>query len=211
MPDWTEELQVFCADIGSIARGSFAWARRVPNEADEEVHAPASIESLARALIHDFANERPVALGLEMPLFIPVPARAEELGKARPCDLNAPAWSSSVGSSVMATGIAQLAWILRSVRDHSDADVHLRWESFVAAQQGLLIWEAFVTRDAKGATHEEDAKIGVDAFCAQLPMPGDADANDVEQPFSVAAAAVAWAGWQVPLEELRSTCVLVRA
>jgi hypothetical protein len=75
MTDWPDSLQVFCADIGSIARGKFAWARRHPGEPDEEVHVPASIESLAGAVVYHLTRERPVALGLEMPLFVPVPPR----------------------------------------------------------------------------------------------------------------------------------------
>lgn len=212
MGDWTDSLQVFCADIGSIARGKFAWARRHPGEQDEEVHVPASIESLAGAVVYHLTRERPVALGFEMPLFIPVPAATQQLGKARPCDTNAPAWSSSVGASVLATGMPQIAWILRHVREHTpEATVHLDWESFAEAQHGLLLWEAFVTRDAKGATDEEDATIGVNAFCDQLPTPGDANADETEHPLSLVAAAAMWAGCDVPADALRSACVLVRA
>jgi hypothetical protein len=212
MTDWPDSLQVFCADIGSIARGKFAWARRHPGEPDEEVHVPASIESLAGAVVYHLTRERPVALGLEMPLFVPVPSATQQLGKARPCDTNAPAWSSSVGASVLATGMPQIAWVLRYVREHApEAAVHLDWESFAEAQQGLLLWEAFVTRDAKGATDEEDATIGLNAFCGQLPTPGDANANETEHPLSLVAAAAMWAGWDVPADGLRSACVLVRA
>ncbi len=212
MSGWSDSLQVFCADIGSIAKDKFAWARRIPSEANEEVHVPASIEALAGALVYQLKGDRPVALGLEMPLFIPVPAASSGLGKARPCDLNAPAWSSSVGASVMATGIPQLAWLLRHVREHvAEVDLHLQWEQFAAAQRGLLLWESFVTRDAKGKTDEEDATIGLNAFCAQLPTPGDLDASYTEQPLSLAAAAAMWAGWDLPAEDLRSPCVLVRA
>jgi len=58
------DLQVFCADIGSIARGSFAWARRIPAANQEEVHHPESIEALAIAVVEALRNGEPVALGL---------------------------------------------------------------------------------------------------------------------------------------------------
>jgi len=51
MAEWTDSLEVFYADIGSIAKNKFAWARRLPGDAGEEVHAPASIESLATAVV----------------------------------------------------------------------------------------------------------------------------------------------------------------
>ena len=36
---WTDALQVFCADIGSIDRVSFAWARRIPGSDDDEIQS----------------------------------------------------------------------------------------------------------------------------------------------------------------------------
>src|SRR5436309_3273334 len=205
MAEWTETLQVFCADIGSIAGDKFAWARRQVDNDDEEVRAPASIESLAGAVVYQLERQQPVALGFEMPLFVPVPTDPAQLGKSRPCDRGAPAWSSNVGASVMATGIVQSAWILRLVHDRlPETELHLRWEPFAEARMGLLIWEAFVTKEAKGKTHEEDATIGLDAFCAQLPTPGDPNGDDTEQPLSLAAAAALWAGWDLPPEALRS-------
>jgi hypothetical protein len=208
---WTDSLQVFCADIGSIARGKFAWARRLEGE-DDELHVRSSIKSLAEAVVYQLERGRPVALGFEAPLFIPVPEDDAALGKARPCDVDAPAWSSSIGGSVMATGLAQAAWLLRYVRQRvPDTDLHLSWDEFAAARSGLLIWEAFVTRDAKGDTDEQDAINGLNAFCGQLPTPGDANAAETERPLSLAAAAAIWAGWDVSPAALRSACVLVRA
>jgi hypothetical protein len=210
--DWTDSLQVFCADIGSIAQGSFAWARRIPASDDEEVHTPGNIESLARAVVYHLEREHPVALGVEMPLFVPVPVESSRLGKARPCDVNAPPWSSGPGGTVMATGLAQVPWLLCHVREQvPDAGLHLRWTPFAAQGSGLLLWEAFVSGTAKGQTHEEDARIGMEAFCAQLPTPGDPNADETERPFSLVAAAALWAGWDLPSDELRSACVLVRA
>ena len=212
MADWTDSLQVFCADIGSIARGKFAWARRIPADAEEELHEPSSIHSLGEAVASELKRERPVALGFEMPLFVPVPADPEQLGKARPCDSNAPAWCSPVGANVLATGIPQVAWLLRHVHDSvPQVDLYLEWEPFAAARQGLLLWEAFVTSDAKGESDEEDATIGINAFCAQLPSPGDADANETELPLSLGAAAGVWAGWDLPADALRLPCIVVRA
>jgi hypothetical protein len=208
---WTDELEVFCADIGSIENDNFWWARRLPGD-DEEEHQPGEIAALARAISLTLRAGRPVALGLEMPLFAPVPEEFAKLGKARPCDLGAPAWSSAIGASVMATGMVQLAWVLRNVRrDNPDAQLFLRWDEFAESRSGLLIWEAFVTRDAKGDDHEEDAKNGLEAFCAQLPDAGDANAEETEAPFSLAAAVAIWADWDVKADNLARPTVLVRA
>lgn len=212
MPGWTEELQVFCADVGSLARDNFGWARRIPAETDAVAHVPSSIESFADAAAAELQQGRPVALGFEMPLFVPVPESIAELGRARPCDSGAPSWNSPVGSNVLTTGLPQVAWVLARLRAAApDQPAHTRWEAFERERRGVLVWEAFVTKDAKGATHEEDAAIGVAAFCAQLPTPGDANADDTARPLSLVAAAVLWAGWTLPTESLWQACVLVRA
>jgi hypothetical protein len=128
-----------CADVGSIAQSKFAWARRHPTGEDEELHAPASIDSLAGAVIHQLACDRPVALGLEMPLVIPVPSASNDLGRARPCDQGRTSWSQSTGASVMATGLVQLAWILDRVGSSVSATaVHLDWDRFCADRAGVF-------------------------------------------------------------------------
>lgn len=209
---WDDTLQVFCADVGSIARNSFAWARRIPDSGHEELHRPESIKSLAASVAHVLRNGEPVALGFEAPLFIPVPENPERLGKARPCDAPSPSWSSSVGASVLATAMVQIPWTLRFIHDQApDIRVHLQWPSFAENQQGLLLWEAFVSGAAKGETHEEDARSGVQAFCEQLPEPGDPSAAETESPFSVLAAAAIWAGFDLTSEDMRGGCLVVRA
>ena len=210
--DWTDRLQVFCADVGSIARDSFAWARRIPGSDREEPHRPESIESLAASVVHVLRDGDPVALGFEAPLFVPVPEDPDRLGKARPCDAPSPSWSSSVGASVLATAMVQIPWTLRYIHEQApDLRVHVQWPPFAEQQDGLLLWEAFVSGAAKGDTHEEDARSGVQAFCEQLPNPGDPSATETERPFSVLAAAAIWAGFNLPIEDTRGGCLLVRA
>ena len=212
MAEWTDELQVFCADIGSLARGNFGWARRIPSETATVEHVASSIESFSNAVADEFHQGRPVALGFEMPLFVPVPESVDELGKARPCDIGAPSWNSPVGSNVLTTGLPQVAWVLVRLREAApDLLAFTRWEPFAAERRGLLLWEAFVTKDAKGASHEEDAAIGIKAFCDQLPSPGDANADDTQRPLSLITAAALWAGWDLPKDALRRACVLIRA
>jgi hypothetical protein len=129
-------------------------ARRHPRAEDEEIHAPGSIEALSNAIEYQLTRDLPVALGLETPLFVPVPDKFALLGKQRPCDAGGPAWSSRVGASVMATGIVQAAWLLRRLRECCpEAAVHFGWKSFAASQSGLLLWEAFVTGEANGTSH----------------------------------------------------------
>jgi hypothetical protein len=167
---------------------------------------------LANTVIALLRDDKPVALGFETPLFIPVPEDSARLGKARPCDAGGPAWSGSPGATVLAQALAQIPWILSRVREAVPCGaVHFAWEPFSAAESGLLLWEAFVSGKAKGGSHEKDAIAGVEAFCKQLPDVGDANAYETPRPFSLIAAAALWAGLEVTPEELRRPCVLVRA
>jgi hypothetical protein len=210
--DWTDMLEVMCADIGSIPRERFAWARRLPAQASEAEHDPTSIEAMASAIVACLRADMPVAVGFEAPLFLPVPATPDTLGKARPTDTGAPSWSSQTGACVMATGIVQAAWVLRRVFEQApEAPVSLTWERFAGEGSGLLIWEAFVSSTAKGESHEDDARIGVEAFCQALPEPGDSETAAIPRPLSLAAMVCIWAGWSLPPEELRNGGVLVRA
>lgn len=111
----TDTLEVMCADIGSIPRERFAWARRLPAQASEAEHDPTSIEAMASAIVACLQAGTPVAVGFEAPLFLPVPETPNALGKARPTDAGAPSWSSQTGACVMATGIVQAAWVLRRI------------------------------------------------------------------------------------------------
>lgn len=210
--DWTEELQVFCVDVGSIARGNFAWARRHPGKGEVEVHDPASIESLLTALESHLTGSHPVALGFEMPMFLPVPRDPTRLGKARPTDIDAPPWSQATGACVMATGAVQAGWVLRRLWESApDTLLFFQWEPFAASRSGLLLWEAFVSGSAKGRSHEDDAAIGLKSFCAQLPNPGDKEATEIEGSFSLIAALALWAGWDTSPKCLQEPGIIVRA
>jgi hypothetical protein len=72
-PDWIDGLEVVFADISSIPKGRFAWARRLHARSPEGDHDPASIEPMTAAIIACLRADTPVAVGFEMPLFLPYP------------------------------------------------------------------------------------------------------------------------------------------
>jgi hypothetical protein len=87
-------LAIYCADIGSVPRGRFGWSRNEPSETTLETHRGGTeILDLVNAVGDDLAAGRPVALGFECPLFVPVPVEPLRLGKARPGDGNR-SWSA---------------------------------------------------------------------------------------------------------------------
>ena len=85
----TQSLIVYCADVGSIAKKNFAWARID----DEERSLPETSEDIRRlgdVVGQDLDSGFKVALGFECPLFVPLPTEPELLTKARTEDGNRP-------------------------------------------------------------------------------------------------------------------------
>ncbi len=185
-------------------------ARRFPGAwvQDRDSSSPAH---LAEAVVAELHLGRPVALGFECPLFIPVPESADMLGAARAGEGNR-AWSAGAGTGALATGLVQAAWVLAAIRHRcTDAALHLEWEPFVRANSGLLIWEAFVSATAKGPSHVDDATIAVEAFVRALPDPSTVSTITAERPLSLAGAAAMWSGWLDHSCALHTQPLVIRA
>jgi hypothetical protein len=206
-----DDLVVFCADVGSVKKGNFGWARTTPHSSIVAEHDASSPADLARAVLGELGASHPVALGFECPLFVPIPAAPLALGTARIGEGNR-SWSAGAGSGALATGLVQAAWVLATIRaDWPDGELPLDWETFARRQRGLLIWEAFVTADAKGATHVNDAEIAVEAFTRALPNPAVTSAVSAERPLSLAGAVAVWSGWLHDPKALHQTPLVIRA
>jgi hypothetical protein len=204
-------LTVFCADVGSVKNGNFSWARGASEEGPVLEHDSSSPEHLADAVADELHAGHPVALGFECPLFVPVPAAALALGAARIGEGNR-AWSAGAGTGALATGLVQAAWVLAAIKTRCpDGRLHLTWPAFAAEQRGLLLWEAFVTAEAKGATHFDDATIAVEAFIAALPDPTSSSTITAERPLSLAGAVGLWSGWLQDPRALHDSPLVIRA
>ncbi len=203
---------IYCADIGSVPNGRFGWARVDPEEAELEAHrGSAQIAELVDAITADVDAGRPIALGFECPLFVPVPEEPLRLGMARSGEGNR-SWSAGAGSGALATGIVEVAWLLSELHHRRpDTRVFLDWSDFVEAGVGLFLWEAFVTDRAKAATHVDDAAVAVAAFRNALPNPRVSNAVDAERPLSLLGAALIWSGWSDELDFLHAPCLVIKA
>ena len=208
------DLAVYAVDVGSVHQKKFGWARayapdgRVDPDAEET-----DISRLVDELEADIRTTRPVALGFECPLYVPVPEDPQRLGKARVGEGNR-AWSAGAGTGALTTGLVEAAWVLRALRERViDVPVTLDWPEFERRAQGLFLWEAFVSGPGKGLslTHHGDAAIAVDRFFELLPDPTIADELAAEAPLSLIAAAAIWAGFLDDPGALRRKCLVVRA
>ena len=207
-------LVVFCADVGSVKRGRFGWARGQPQSDDFLLED--SIEKLVQAVADDLRSGALVALGFECPLFVPLRERPEELTSGRRGDGNRP-WSAGAGCAVLAVGLTQVLWILREVR-RTLGDVppsYLRWDQTPEDGPGLFLWEAFVSGDAKAAggedLHARDAKLAVEAFLHALPDVNRLNAIHEDEVQSLVGAALLRSCWTDDVGILAEPCLVIRA
>lgn len=214
---FVEGLVVYCADVGSVGKGNFGWARL--DTGSGSTHVSRDIEQLVAAASVDLREKRPVALGFESPLWVPLPEDSEDLGKGRPNE-GSPSWSGGPGGSVFATGAAQVPWVLRELRNEiADGCAYLAWDAFCSANnRRLFLWEAFVAGKAKApkgldTSHTGDAEIGAAAFVDALPDPIWATQKwkPAGEVFSLVGAAILLTGWSKDQGLLHEACLLVRA
>jgi hypothetical protein len=186
----TTKLLVACVDIGSVANGRFGWW----TSDHQSGHEPSVI---AKVVASALEGNRPVALGFECPLFVPLPDDEVKLGCARPGEGNR-AWSAGAGPQALTTGLVQVSWLLRAIKSSlsSPREAHLSWEEFKAEEKGLFLWEAFVSGKAKSSSHVGDAKAAGEAFLRSLPNPDSANAIVCATPvMSLVGAALLRTGW----------------
>jgi hypothetical protein len=206
------ELTVCCADVGSVVSGNFGWALRDYPDPLREVASDASIIQFLDAILERLSAGRAIALGFECPLFVPHREDPAALAKARRGEGNRP-WSAGAGAGSMATGIVQAAWLLGMIRQRVAVEPRLTfsWTEFIRDPNGLLIWEALVTRKSKVSTHHGDAGEAVEAFCAALPDPSSVNAVSESSVLSLVGAAALRTGWDVPHSILREPCLVLEA
>ena len=213
-----KQLAIYCADVGSVSNKKFGWAH-VEGECQR---VGDDMAALAVDIAVALRGTRKVALGFECPLWVPVAADPQDLTRARKVDGNR-AWSAAAGTAALATGLTQVSWILDEVRRQLTAQgarlprVYLDWTAFSKADSGLLLWEAFVTGEAKASSvpgtngHSADAMVACREFAAQLPNPA---AGSVPEPTrrirSLIGGAILWAGWSMDTALLRTPCMVVR-
>jgi hypothetical protein len=206
-------VRVVAADIGSVGPPSnFAWvAYDAPGR--EVVSQGADPESAVSALLPGLGIGKQAALVLESPMSVPVPAAQGEswslIGKARYGEGNRP-WSAGAGAAVLATGLAQGAWMLRRLAAmRPSLQVTTQPQSWQRGRAQLLLAEAFVSAGGKpgmsGSQHAADAGAAglafVDVIAAADTLVSDVRCSP-QDPFNLLAAMAMWAGLAIDADEL---------
>jgi hypothetical protein len=203
---------IYAVDVGSTLAGrngvAFAWAK-VPREGGQPLVSTDPLD-LADALTVDLGSGRSVALGLEAPLFIPVPMDVDRLSRGRENEGNR-SWAAPAGGYVAALALHQAAWLLRRLhttcRTVCDLTVDPKRWSQDDERPVLFCWEAFVSGPAH-TIHVRDAATAAMYFQSQQSEL--ASAIRAEDPLSLFGCAVLWSGWSTDLTWLHRPPVVLR-
>lgn len=151
-----------------------------------------------------------VSLGVECPLFVPVPEDPYELGKGRRGEGNR-SFSAGAGSGVLVTGLVQLCWILRKVK-RSVVEVRptFSFDDFDSGIANFVIWEAFVSGSAKGDDHAADAQIALENYQQRRRNSEPVEDVTANLCFSLAGAALMWSSLNHDVEILRQSCSVLK-
>jgi hypothetical protein len=216
------DARIVAVDVGSIAPPSrFAWAALDAPEKDI-VARGSDPDTAASALLAGLRAERKAALLLESPLAVPVPTVVEDgwrlLGKARHGEGNRP-WSAGAGAGVLATGLAQGAWMLARLAA-ADPGLLVTTQFGEWSQGGaqLLLAEAFVSGLGKpvplpagqDAADAAAAGLALVRFLEQADPPASEVRCAPHTPVNLWAAIAMWAGLQISAEELQQDVLVIR-
>ncbi len=204
---------IYAVDVGSTIpkHGGVAFAWSGVDDAGREVRTGSSPGTLAGEIASRIKNGESVALGIEAPLFIPVPPDEADLSKGRENERSR-SWAAPAGGYVAALAVHQCAWLLRTLfgecASRCDIDVDPdAWYGRARRRPVIFCWEAFVSGVAHGS-HADDARTAAMYFHTHQ---GDlVSAVTARNPISLFGAAVLWSGWSDDLLWLRRPLVVLR-
>lgn len=202
---------IYACDVGSVRGGTFAWARVTPGGMP---CASTDIDDLVMRLCVDAEAGMSVSLGFESPLFLPIPRDSGQLSRGRQGD-GCRSTFAPAGAAVTTLGIHEAAWILRAVRDRcaNRMAYTLDWQQWppqAKTGQILLAWEAFVSGNAHGSSHEQDAVTAAMFFLDNENDLNAVNAVTAAEPMCLFHAAALWSGWADDLERLHQGCLVLK-
>ena len=201
-------ITIAAADIGSIKAGNFGWA--LERSAGSRYQGT-DIDEFCAAIAESIDSGETVCLGFEAPLFVPVRDVAINVASARKGEGNR-SWSAGAGTGALATGLVESLYIFRKLKQACSTTITpvFHWNHAIAGQANFFIWEAFVTADAKGSSHEDDAILALEKFKSGLPNPDNLNAIEPEGTFSLVGAALIRSGLTMDLDFLGQPVLVVK-
>lgn len=217
-----DQVAVYAVDIGTTNvqrgqdHGNVGWVRT--RSGDDEI-AGHDLDELWRLVVVDLDAGRPVAIGFECPLFIPLPPDSAGLCKQRDGDAGMP-WNYGAGIYTMGIGLQEMTFVLDRVAATASTlpTATLVWAELAAGVAQLFVWEAFVTKAAKRnlpvEPHIDDARKAAEDFWDCIRSREDVDdASDVSEEVvvSLVGAAILRSGLSTDLGLLGAPCLVLRS
>jgi len=174
------------------------------------------LNELIEVLAEDLRAHHSIALGFEAPLFVPAPASLAGLAKQRMGEAGRP-WCAGAGCTALAMGVQQSAFVVRELARTVGRPVRVGFDPapLLSGDIDLVIWEAFVSGNAKDRLAEEphiaDARVAAEEFLRRLSAGSvHSDIEDTSV-LNLAAAGLLAAGLTDDIGLLSQPCVAVKA
>jgi hypothetical protein len=183
------------------------------------VRGGSDIDAFIASVQTDLASgTESLTIGMECPLFLPVPASSQALSTGRIGESDRSCFASA-GAYVATLGVHQFAYILKSTR-RDGVQPTVDWRGWAPQPSVVLFWEAFVSKRAHSAKdadthgHARDAATAAVAFEETLAL-ARAAGNMVQvpsgtSPLSLAGLALLWSGWSSDLSLLSRDLLVVK-
>lgn len=192
------DLVVYAMDVGSTRpskaapKGAFGWARASGEKEKPDLRVGTRITEMLDALAEDASRGAVITLGVEAPLWLPIPSEEPRLSEGRAAERSRSCFAPA-GGYVATLGLHQLAHIL--TRMPAGMQFTLDWKSWSRSTKEVLIWEAFVSADAHARgdeTHSRDAATAAVEFLRRADALTTDVAPDERGTMSLAGAALLW-------------------
>ncbi len=216
-PDVPRVVHYAC-DVGSTGLGRFGWARVEREGFPLDVRGSSNVDALVKSVSGDLGDgDTSVTIGIECPLFLPVPHDAGDLGRGRYGDRDRSCFAPA-GGYVATLGLHQFAFILRRVRSRG-VTATLDWARWAPQHSVVLVWEAFVSGPAHSRADDRDGHLRdaatsavffEDALEAARRGGNPVRVPDGTVPLSLAGLALVWSGWSQDLSLLSQDALVVR-
>jgi len=204
----------YACDVGSTRNSDFGWAR----SGGRDVRGGTSIDALVLSIQGDLASgTAALTIGMECPLFLPVPDDSDSLSTGRVGDKDRSCFAPA-GGYVATLGLHQLAFLLRKLK-RPGVSATVDWSAWSPQPSVVLFWEAFVSGPAHCAKSDKNAHVR-DAATAATVMDESLSAarsagNPVRvatgtSPLSLAGLALIWSGWSDDLRLLSQDVLVVK-
>ena len=194
---------IAAVDIGSPMAGRLGWAVLPNSQTGKDIDE--LVDLLSNGL-----KVGPVALGFESPLWVPMRSEVMRLTKARDGE-GSRSWSAGAGTGVLATGLAVIPYILTKLRSSvPDAVGTLNFKRPPTGPLNVLFWEAFVSSQDKGESHEDDAMIAARAFQRAITDLPAAQKLRPEPCLNLLGAMLLRTDWVSDLSILQADTLVVR-